>query len=156
MQYKAGAITHIPVLIEYLNKTTGDVLEMGMGIGSTPILHMLCQNRKLFSYDNDKSYCDQFLDYKNTYHDIIYIDNWDKLKINQNFGIVLIDHRPAMRRHHDVIRFKNNADYIICHDTEPEIDRFYRYSSIYHLFKYRKDYTQNKAYTTVLSNKFNL
>ena len=50
--------THLPCLIKAMEKTTGDVLEMGMGIFSTPYLHYQCilTNRRLTSYENDKSW----------------------------------------------------------------------------------------------------
>lgn len=47
--------THLAVLMEAVRRTAGPVLELGVGLYSTPVLHWLCYptNRRLVSYDSD-------------------------------------------------------------------------------------------------------
>ena len=82
-----------------------------------------------------------------------YAGDWDSLPVfEMRWSIVLIDHRPALRRHVDALKFANIADYVVMHDSEPEIDRFYKYSRIYNKFKYVYQYTKIKPNTAILSN----
>ena len=141
--------THIPILIKVMGLTSGPVLELGAGLNSTPFLYWLCrdQGRKFVSYDNDQAWIDR------VGYPIQFVDNWDKTDIDKaHWSVALMDHRPGERRPIDAARLKDNADFIILHDSEPELDKFYGYEKIYPLFKYRFDYKKVLPNTTVLSN----
>ena len=137
------------MLASLLPITNGAVLELGAGFNSTPLLYWYCkaQGRMFRSYENDKAWCEKMGDFTK------YIEDWEKAPIdNILWSIVLIDHRPALRRKEDARRLKDNAEYIVMHDSEPEIDKFYKYTWIYKHFKYRHDFTLLKPNTTILSN----
>jgi hypothetical protein len=56
-----------------MGKTDGDVLELGLGVFSTPYLHYQCilSKRKLVSYENCKPWMDFFTQrygYQDEYH----------------------------------------------------------------------------------------
>jgi hypothetical protein len=141
--------THIPALIKAVEVTDGPVLELGCGISSTPFLYWLCrdQDRQFVSYDNDQKWI------KTVGYPTQFVENWDKTDIDSiHWSVALLDHRPGERRPEDAIRLKDKADFIILHDSEPELDKFYGYEKIYPLFKYRFDYTKFLPHTTVLSN----
>ncbi len=142
--------THIPALTKLLSLNNPEpVLELGAGYNSTPILYWNCKanNRKFVSYENYKDWCDKVGGITT------FTDNWDMIDIDNTFwDIALIDHRPALRRKTDAVRLKNNARFVVLHDSEPEIDRFYHYSRVYKHFKYRYDFKNIKPYTTILSN----
>lgn len=133
--------------------TDGPVLELGAGSSSTPLLYWLCkaQGREFVSYENNEKWCKAL-------EETIgfcpkFIKDWSDLKVGDiHWSVVLIDHRPAIRRKVSATRLKDYADYIILHDSEPEINKFYRYTDIYSLFKYRYDYKKFKPHTVVLSN----
>lgn len=145
--------SHIPHLIKIMNITNGPVLELGMGIFSTPYLHFACYpNRRLVSYENHKDFYDWLSPMKKDYHEIYFVTDWDKINISGHWSIVLVDHDPTSRRKEEIKRLANSADYIVVHDTNPRLDRKYRYSEIYPLFKFRKDFNQEKPYTSILSN----
>ena len=150
----ARYMSHIPILTRVVDLTTGPILELGMGF-STTILDMMCSNtrRPIVSYENDPIWYEKYRAYSSDFHKIILVDNWDKIDIDEHhWSIAFIDHRPDFRRRIDAERLKDKADFIILHDSEPESNRFYKYTDIYPLFKYRYDYTRCKPYTTVLSN----
>lgn len=131
--------THLPLLLKVVAATKGDVLELGIGSSSTPSLHKICaeQNRRLDSYDSDISFIDQFSkQYRSPKHSFYWISDWSMASIERPWSVVLIDHRPAIRRRVDVMRLADHAEYIVIHDTEPSIDRFYRFSSVFPRFKY--------------------
>jgi hypothetical protein len=148
--------THLAALIKAMSKTDGDVLELGMGLFSTPYLHYQCMlsNRKLVSYVNFKSYAQFFLDYgyPNANHEIILIDDYAHAKINKPWDVVLIDQTPDTSRIIEAKRLANLAKYIIIHDSNGRYEKIYHYSKIYPLFKYRTIWDKDSNHATVLSN----
>lgn len=129
--------------------TNGPVLELGCGFSSTPLLYWMCmeQGRKFVSYENDKRWIEK------VGYPIEYVEDWDKTDIdNIHWSVVLMDHRPGERRPVDAVRLKDNADFIILHDSVSELGKFYGYEKIYPLFKYRFNYTKFLPNTVVLSN----
>lgn len=137
--------SHIPMLVKLLPETTGVVLELGMGISSTPLLHALCadQGKFLVSMDDEKHFIDMFRKYETGGHRIYHIKDWNALE-STKYGLVLVDHKPDFRRKLEVEKFKD-SDFLVVHDTEPENDNLYGYSEIYPLFKYRFDYKNLKS-----------
>ena len=152
LEFQPWPNTHLAVLIDYVRKTDGPVLELGIGPGSTLVLHELCRGRKLVSYEYSKDFYDAFAGFKSEDHDIVHAPDWDAVDFGEGWDIAFVDHSPAARRKKDLPRLIDCAQYVIVHDTEPDVDRFYLYSGSLNLYKYRKDYTSYKPYTTVLSN----
>lgn len=148
--------THLPCLIRAMEKTTGDVLELGMGVFSTPYLHYQCilSNRKLVSYENFKPWIQFFIDYKYECpnHEIVFVDDYANAKIDKPWDVVLIDQTPDSRRIVDVKRLANLARYIIIHDSNGSQDKIYHYSEIYPLFKSKTIWNKDKNHATILSN----
>ena len=157
LQRKSFYGSHMPVISRFMEATTGPVLELGMGIYSTPLLDLLCheEKRELVSYDDDEKWFKENSEWESDYHKVNFTDNYDKIDIeSKHWSVVLVDHKPALRRIVEIKRLANNADYVIIHDSEPECDKFFKYSKIYPLFKYRYNYTKCRPNTTILSNFF--
>lgn len=145
--------TFLPALIKVMQITDGPVLELGMGMFSTPYLHFACYpNRRLVSYESDEEYFNWLNIFKNDYHEVHLVKDWDKIDLSGHWSVVLVDHEPARRRKEEIKRLANCADYIVVHDTNPRLEHKYRYSEIYPLFKFRKDFNREKPYTAILSN----
>ncbi len=146
--------THNPMLIEYVQKTKGPVLEMGSGVFSTPLLHWLCLDRELITYEDVPEFYHFAHKFQSDNHRVRLIKNWGEVKADRHFSVVLIDHKASrnFRRGDDALRFKDCADYIILHDTEPESQKNYGYDKIWQHFKYRRDWKLCRAWTTVVSN----
>jgi hypothetical protein len=151
----------MPILARVMDVSAGPVLELGMGIYSTPLLDIMCHEtkRKLVSYDSDPKWYDQNKEWKSEYHTVNFIpnDDWDwcyldHRYINTHWSVVFTDEKPAKNRIKSIKHFANKANFIVIHDSEPESDRFFKYSWIYPMFKYRYDYTKCRPNTTVLSN----
>src|SRR5574337_5914 len=143
--------SHIPILIKALETTDGPVLELGMGINSTPLLHILCadQGRFLDSYDTDGRFTDMFSNYKTANHCITLVENWDDWKWN-HYGVALVDQKPAAARAQTVKQIFD-TELIVLHDSQDIAEEAYGYEEIYPLFKYRYDYKKFPTWTTVLS-----
>ncbi len=140
--------THIPVLLKCLEQTEGAVLELGLGISSTPVLHALCedQDRLLVSYENDPVFIKMFEKYQTVMHHI------ETMIPNRDWSVVLIDHKPDQTRVEQAIKLAHTAKILILHDSEPAHEDLYHYKQLQSLFKYRFDYTKTKVQTRVLSN----
>lgn len=153
--------THLPCLIKAMEKTTGDVLELGLGVFSTPYLHYQCilSKRKLVSYENYEVWFNFFAKkygYQDEYHELLLVGDYKDAKIDRPWDVVLIDQSPDTNRAEAVQRLADKAKYIIIHDSGHRFDKQYGYDKIYPLFKYRTDWTKDTNNATVLSNFVNL
>lgn len=147
--------SHLPILTRLIDLTDEPILELGMGLWSTPMLDLMCKKteRGIASYDNDKKWFDENAKWRSSYHSVEFVEDWENINItNRHWSIVLIDHRPGHRRHKEALRLAHNADFILLHDSEPSQEHWTRYSKIYPLFKYKYVYDKCLPNTTVLSN----
>lgn len=110
------------VLIKVLYMSQGDVIEMGAGPNSTPLLHWLCKEmgRTLITYENNPLYHHYAMQFRSPLHKIVFVEDWDSIDTQTHRGVVFIDHAPPARRGSDAIRFKDSADFVVLHDTEDE------------------------------------
>ena len=138
------------MLIKIVLKSRGDVVEVGSGFFSTPLLHWLCKgmNRKLITYESDPDYFKFAKKFQSLGHTIRLIENWDEMDFKTHRGVVFIDHVPE-RRSTDILNFKDKADYIVIHDTEADS---YNYETVWSHFKYRYDWKDCRPWTSVVSN----
>lgn len=153
--------SHLPLLTRIMDLSSGSVLELGMGLYSTPLLHVMCalQNRELISFDSDQKWYKENLKWTSVMHTVApLVTDWDfALRMadeiySHYWGVVFIDEKPGSHRRKSLEFFAHKADYVIIHDSEPEADRWTGYSKKYGLYKYRFDYTKFRPFTTVLSN----
>jgi len=163
-QYSGNYATHLGPLIACMNKTNGDVLELGVGLFSTPYLHYACtmSKRNLLSLENDKGWLRQFKSsqfmhflYENEYHRLELVDNYENsLLIDREWDVVLVDQTPDLSRKEAVKILANLAKYIIIHDSNNDRHgrRTYQYQEIYPLFKYKRVWDKEDRHATVLSN----
>jgi len=147
----------MPVLMHLVAKTTGSILELGVGYCSTPYLHWICYptKRRLLSCENNPEYYRFAESWKDTFHEVHCITDWDSVDLSAPWSIAFVDHSPEPRRAEEMKRL-THADYVIAHDTENNNNKRYRFSTIFHLFKYRIKYTKAYPYTSVFSNKHDL
>ena len=149
--------THLPILCKAFEEGDGPILEMGVGLYSTAVLDMLCkvrQKRTILSIDNDEEWYRFAREkYESDYHKFLYVDDWADAPIDDTFwGLVLIDHRHAHRRHKDIIRLKHKAYYILAHDADPEREQVYGYYRANDHFRYQLLYKECQPNTLVFSN----
>ena len=146
--------THLPALMRALALTDGPVLELGMGLFSTPYLHYACAlaGRRLVSYENNAGWAEIFKPYQSDGHDIGVVDSWWEADISKEWGMALVDHSPSERRVWDITRIAHLARIIIAHDSNGRWEKHYHYSTIYPLFRYRTDWTGDGRHAVVLSN----
>lgn len=134
---------HLPLMWNAMQETRGDIIECGLGGGSTEQLHSYCEfnRRRLFSFEYDENWLKEFAHLENDTHKIHLIKDWDKMKdICPNPSVILIDHSPGTRRIVDIERFKDINGILVIHDTQPPPTAAdYGYNQIWPLFKYKVD-----------------
>lgn len=152
--FKPSDGSHLPILVKLVMMTDGPILELGTGFFSTPMLHWLCaeKRRKLVSYDSSEKFIEVAKNYIADFHEIHLVADWSKINISEHWSIVLVDHAPGQQRKVEMARVANNADYVIVHDSEPRNDKYYHYSEVAPLYKYRYDYDKVYPHTSVFSN----
>jgi hypothetical protein len=99
--------SYFPLLYEALVHTTGDVIELGIGDGSTVKLAEYCKgkDRKLFSYESNKEWFLKFGPMQSPIHRL---------------------EAPGEMRKYNISMFCNTAQVIIAHDAEPSNDHGYK------------------------------
>lgn len=142
--------THLPLLTAAVAHTDGPVLELGCGAFSTPLLHALCSDgRPLVSYEADRPWYDQFKSFHRGAHQVLPVDDWDKLPLDFDWAVAFVDHAPAARRAIDIKRLKPWARLIVVHDTE---HRLYDLEPVLSTFKHRREWRAYAPWTSVVSD----
>src|SRR3990167_10247083 len=110
--------SHLPVLMRAFDRSTGPVLELGMGVFSTPYLHYACMlaGRQLVSYEENSKWAEWFEPYRGLLHDILVSPAWPVKYLTTHWSVVLVDHIDDYRAV-DIRRLANFAQYIVVHDT---------------------------------------
>ena len=153
-----GLASHNTLLIRAILMSKGPVCEVGAGLFSTPLLHCLTKmmGRRMITYENNETWFTFAKYFQSKLHRIRKITNWDDMDFKQHWGVVFIDHAPGSRRSQDVINFKDTADYIVMHDTEPKGEKVYGYSKAWPHFKYRYEWTAYTPFASIVSNFYPL
>jgi predicted O-methyltransferase YrrM len=148
--------THMLTLMRALKETTGDVCEVGAGFYSTALIHWLCSDRNIVTYESDPDYFHYASKFKTTNHRVRKTEDFSDMDFERHWSVVFIDHtsdrsKNPHTRGEDALKFKN-ADIIVMHDTEPENEAQYGYPLVWPHFKYRYNWTQNKPHCSAVSN----
>lgn len=147
--------SHLPVLWQALEATQGEVVELGMGFGSTPKLHEVCKDRHLFSYENNIEWYRKFEHLRSSKHSVEYTQNWMEPieRHRYQIGVLFSDEQPGELRKYNIAMFCNLAQVVVAHDSQPEAEGGYKYSLVKPLFKYHKHFEHESGTdTAVLSN----
>lgn len=146
--------SYYPVLIRAFEHSTGDVLELGTGLYSTPLLHWLVADagRKLVSYENDSAYIRLNHYCRTEYHELKRVKDWKAIEIEREWGLAFIDHHPPERRVIEAIRLAQHARLVVIHDNEPRYQRVYHFEQLDAHYQYRYDYQKFRPFTSVYSN----
>jgi hypothetical protein len=126
--------THQPLLIEVIKNTSGNILELGCGDGSTHLIRDRIDNtRTLYSLESNMDWLNKYRHLESDNHKLMYVDaaNDDTDEIGEKwvsfiknnigdiqFEIVFIDQSPWTARLHAYNYFKDKAKYIIIHDVD--------------------------------------
>lgn len=103
-----------------LSKTTGAVLEIGVGDWSTPFLirYCLASDRTLVCIEDKPEWASKYG---------IIVSNYDVALpkfARQAWSVVLVDHWPPKRKLNDASLFRKTAEYVLVHDAGKMLRRF--------------------------------
>lgn len=166
--------THLPSLQAAIALTSGPVLELGMGDGSTPYLNESCakKGRLVISVDTNPEWWNRYLPLASDNHqmhligkktwakepgDVRVIAAWDDWPIPNGISVSLIDCAPGEVRTTLALRLRERSKFLVCHDFE-EIDRStpcgsnYGWAKILPYFKFCYIDKTIRPWTAVLSD----
>lgn len=104
-------------------QTTGQVIELGAGNYSTPILHEIAsaQDRHLTTVDNNADWLNRFKIFENDGHTLELLQSWNDFK-PESYGLAFVDHAdpPSHPRWLQVQKLLPVSGVIVIHDTEDD------------------------------------
>jgi len=145
--------THLPYLLEAVRRTTGPVLELGAGDGSTPVLHELCSmsGRLVVTVDCSMEWLVRYASLMNEQHRFEHkLDPSETEWLTKDWAVVFVDHSPGETRRAAIARARERAEYIVVHDTE---ELGYEIEELLSSFKHRKDFRYARPWTSVVSDR---
>ena len=116
--------THQPALLKALEISTGPVLELGCGDGSTELLHKYCKkhNRELISVESDYDWMSPYIEkFNSTDHKFRYTNDWATISdemSGKHWGLVFIDQNSWDGRAYSFKKLQDSADYLVLHDCD--------------------------------------
>lgn len=127
-------------------KKTAKVLELGVGEGSSPIMHEFCKNNpraKVFAYENDESWLNGMRSkYELKNYTFNHISEWNQLEdmigINK-FDLVFVDQSPWEARTYSIDILKDITKVFIVHDYD-----YYNHSTGLALSGSRESYVNDE------------
>lgn len=156
---ETGIGSHVPFLAAAVARTTGPVLELGMGFWSTPLLHYLCRGRRLVSVDREKEWADRFGRYQSPTHEIHVIREYeDTLAVSlaePKWGVIFLDCSPGECRGDMAVALKGRALYLVCHDTEADLPPSggnYGWAKVEGVYRYAVTDKSIRPWTTIYSD----
>lgn len=154
VKFKPQFGSHLPLLLAAYALSEGPVLELGLGYFSTPVLHWLCarDGRELVSYDSNPEFYKTFRHFRTEKHALELAPDWAAAPLEQDWGLVLVDHHPAQRRKEEIKRLANCARLLVVHDAEGHNDKHYRYSEVWPLFRFQYYYHAFRPHSKLVSN----
>jgi len=148
--------SHTSLLAAAVIGTTGPVLELGAGFGSSLMLHGMCagQKRNLVTLESNESWLNRFSKLSRNWHNVRFVDDFLNLpEYSSSWGLVFVDHGISEQRGISIEALKS-AHIIIAHDScHPHL---YNYD-VLDDFKYRFDQKiDGLPQTTAVSNFVNV
>jgi len=154
--------THQRFLVAAALRTTGPMLELGVGWYSTPLLHEIArvQQRRLLTVDNNEHWLGQFRSLQCDFHSLELIgwwgdlEKWSVCRCTERVGLVFVDNGQPAEREWLTRMLMNKVDVFVFHDTEE--GPAYGYNRILPEFKYLVTDKCQQSWTTIASNRVNV
>jgi hypothetical protein len=154
----AGPGTHFIPLAAAVARTLGEgpVLELGMGDFSTPLLHLLCQGRRLVSADSSAEWMARYEGLRSSNHELHLVQDWSRFRLVEeaSWAVAFVDCAPAHARVELIERLRGRAIYVVVHDTETDTEAagVYGCERALDSYRFRSDYRLFRPYTTIVSD----
>lgn len=142
--------SHQRALIAAIIRTTGPILELGVGWYSTPLLHELATGlqRRLWTFDNNEHWLKQFKSLENKWHKLELVGWWKEIieplsrgfppgHSDKRFGVCFVDQGQPIEREYAIRALKDRVDIFVMHDTEE--GRAYGYDRLLGYHRYGEE-----------------
>jgi hypothetical protein len=159
-----GYATHVPALGMGMMMTDGDVLELGTGLVSTPMLSAMIKftNRRLVSLEqSERWWRGMSQQYQGERHDVVYCPGFERMEeiaTSQRWGLVLVDHElPDQVSYEHRVKMlgmlRSWAEVVVVHDTEDDrVD----WDGAMDDYRFRWTFRMVTPWTTMLSNSVDI
>lgn len=146
--------TNVPLLAAMTScARPGNVLELGGGYFSTPVLKTICkaQGRKLVTLETAPEWAKAYADI----HEAVIVEDWAKAiesLSGSKWALIFVDNQPDHTRLPNIkaCREKLKFEFLVTHDT---VNPYFQGVDEYlDTFQYRYDYTLMSSNTTVVSD----
>ena len=157
--FSKGYGTHLPLLVAVVAQAgRGDVLEVGCGHSSTPVLAELCRamGRGFRSVDCDAKWAQAHTDLG---VDVEFTETWSGWAPEGRYAVAFVDNGPEphedrdrnLSRAENVRRIRSHAEFVVVHDTRnPKY--LVGMEELLDSFAFRFDYGHMAPVTTVVSD----
>lgn len=144
--------SHVPALAAAVANTTGNMLELGCGDYSTPLIHALRGERFVLSAEHDAKWLERFANlHQPGAHHVIPVPDWDAFLVSQGvaerpWGLIICDHAPGDRRAPDLRALANLGEVVLAHDTDASC---YGWGDVWRVFSWVYTYQRWETWTTI-------
>lgn len=154
-------MSHFPVLAAVVANSTGPVLELGCGDGSTPMLHEMCRptKRPLLTVEHDAGWLNKFHARLATpWHrfELISSLGWASrlFQAEADWGVVFVDHGNGNQRVDSLLQFSGvpYPVWVVVHDAGPGGINHYHLGPGVQAYRYCWAWSDYWPHTIVLSN----
>lgn len=148
-------ISYAPLLYNALVSVEGTLIECGMGVFSTHLLHGT--GRHIISYETSPEWFDKFPEIESKH--LIGRNDWLDVmsRHKDSAAIIFLDQAPGESRE-KCLEFlaRDYKGIVVCHDTEPAADHGYRMRQHFNWFKHIAEVKCPGAWATVLSHTYDV
>lgn len=113
--------THLEALVTAALMNNEDILELGCGDYSTPVLNSICkaQNRKLFIVASNQEWLNKFKEYGERE----LINDWNNYIFDKKYGMVFLDNEQVTSQRLMLIpKIMNITNILVIHDADKMIN----------------------------------
>ena len=137
MTQDLGYLSHVSVLASVLSRTTGPVLELGCGWGSTPLIHYMCRDRHVYTVESNREWMENFRHYHRRTHYFRQVGHEEMsverlMKAWAHFAhevcggpvywdVCFVDHTPGESRVPVIMALRGRVRFFVAHDVEADI-----------------------------------
>lgn len=154
--------SHQRLLVAAALRTSGPILELGVGWYSTPILHEIAraQQRPLLTIDNNSDWLRQFQPLNSEFHKLRLVGWWGEMydlvakELGERIGLAFIDQGQPIEREYAIRNLLDKVGVFVMHDTEEGFA--YGYSRTIPMFRHLFTDKCQAAWTTVASNEIDV
>lgn len=145
--------------LEATRSSAHPILAIGIDPETTTMLHDYCEEhgRLLVSLEEDIFAAMALRSMEGRRHEV-HCAAWEVAPIEAKgpWSVAVMNHAPGERRKDDAKRLVDRCEIVVLHDTEPNADRGYQFSTIWPLWRWKVDVKSDGAWASAVSSSVDL